>query len=259
MRFLTFLQEFEEQGYTYTDQLESMTLRPGGCTLFVDYAHLSSYDYELSEALSLEYYRFEPSLTKALSSFIKTSAPAFHAQAVKDGTHFAASLYNLPEVLAVRALRTERVGHIVSVVGTVTRSSDVRPEVRYNGMYQRALLVQPECGFSTCHFRRYKWKYQHSSLVQSECAFLACSPMTGLNSLDNRRRSYISNIVVASLLTQHSSSPPASGAEAVAPPLPPSRSSSSTPPQPSARIRAVKTGATSSCSPRIRPLRTGRG
>ena len=135
-RFLEFLNSFDDGSgpgsYSYINQIAALTLRPGGSTLFVDYSHLSSYDYELSEALSLEYYRFSHSLTKALSTFIKTHAPDYHSQAVKDRMHLAVSLYNLPEVLAVRALRTERVGHVVSVVGTVTRSSDVRPEVRKN-------------------------------------------------------------------------------------------------------------------------------
>lgn len=39
------------------------------------------------------------------------------------------SFFNLPLVERVRQLKTNRIGRLVSVSGTVTRSTDVRPEL----------------------------------------------------------------------------------------------------------------------------------
>lgn len=42
---------------------------------------------------------------------------------------FYVSFFNLPLVERVRQLKTNRIGRLVSVSGTVTRSTDVRPEL----------------------------------------------------------------------------------------------------------------------------------
>ncbi|GMH69726.1 hypothetical protein TrRE_jg11685, partial [Triparma retinervis] len=47
----------------------------------------------------------------------------------EDRTQFFVSVYNLPSVLAVRSLRTDKIGQLCSITGTVTRTSDVRPEL----------------------------------------------------------------------------------------------------------------------------------
>ena len=44
---------------------------------------------------------------------------------------FFVSFYNFPLVDRIRALRTERVGRLLSVSGTVTRTSEVRPELLF--------------------------------------------------------------------------------------------------------------------------------
>ena len=41
------------------------------------------------------------------------------------------AFYNLPRVERIRAMRTNKVGRLTSVSGTVTRSSEVRPELLY--------------------------------------------------------------------------------------------------------------------------------
>ena len=42
---------------------------------------------------------------------------------------FTLALYNLPLVSRVRQLRTDQIGHLLSISGTVTRTSEVRPEL----------------------------------------------------------------------------------------------------------------------------------
>ncbi len=128
-RFLEFLNTFVSQdGYDYRTQLAKMVERDGS-TLFIDFNHLSSFDYELKEALDFEYYRFEPFLRRGLLQFVKAEHQEYAESSLRDGQTFFVSMYNLPEVLAIRRLRTESVGRICSITGTVTRTSDVRPEL----------------------------------------------------------------------------------------------------------------------------------
>lgn len=46
----------------------------------------------------------------------------------EDGVHkeFWVSFYNLPSVVHLRQLRTEKIGTLVAVTGTVTKTSEVR-------------------------------------------------------------------------------------------------------------------------------------
>lgn len=48
---------------------------------------------------------------------------------------FFVSFYNLPTVERIRTVRTAKIGGLMSVCGTVTRTSEVRPELFY-GSFQ---------------------------------------------------------------------------------------------------------------------------
>ena len=95
-------------------------------TICVNYRHLQSHDIDLAEAIEAEFVRFEPFLRRACREFVEMMHPALKEGKVN--TYFVA-LYNAPSVIPVRALRTGTVGRFVSISGTVTRSSDVRPEL----------------------------------------------------------------------------------------------------------------------------------
>lgn len=45
--------------------------------------------------------------------------------------HFSLAFYNLPLTEGIREMRTEKIGKLVSVSGTVTRTTEVRPELLY--------------------------------------------------------------------------------------------------------------------------------
>jgi len=132
-------------------------------TLYVDYKHLSAYmEGFLAEAIATQYYRFMPYLTKALHSLLSKYEPAYfrehrqmgsassQAQGTSLGAHISApeegsqtgsilnaqtdkvftlAFYNLPLVSRIRQLRTDAIGKLVSISGTVTRTSEVRPEL----------------------------------------------------------------------------------------------------------------------------------
>ncbi|KAK8051521.1 MCM DNA helicase complex subunit MCM6 [Apiospora rasikravindrae] len=132
-------------------------------TFYVNYDHLSSYQTgALANAVNQSYYRFLPFLTNALHNMIAkyepqyfrehrqpttssnlTSSGASHAgtasqtessQGGKTANQqtdklFAIAFYNLPLVSRVRSLRALNVGQLLSISGTVTRTSEVRPEL----------------------------------------------------------------------------------------------------------------------------------
>ena len=131
-------------------------------TLYVDYRHLLSYKEGpiLADAIATQYYRFLPFLTKALHSLLSKFEPVYfrdHRQMTSNASHantsmaangsadgssqgdktvnqqtdklFTIAFYNLPLISRVRQLRTDQVGKLVSVSGTVTRTSEVRPEL----------------------------------------------------------------------------------------------------------------------------------
>jgi hypothetical protein len=52
---------------------------------------------------------------------------------------FNLAIYNLPHVMGIRGLRTEKIGKLISVGGTVTRTSEVRPELIF------ATFICQEC------------------------------------------------------------------------------------------------------------------
>ncbi len=55
--------------YDYKEQLTFM-MQHNKSTLYVDFTHVKDIDYDLAEAIELEYYRFEPFLRKAIQEII---------------------------------------------------------------------------------------------------------------------------------------------------------------------------------------------
>ena len=49
----------------------------------------------------------------------------------KGTREFFVSFYNMPRVERIRQMRTDRVGRLIAISGTVTRSSEVRPELLF--------------------------------------------------------------------------------------------------------------------------------
>ncbi len=109
-------------------------------TLFVDFSHILRHDEVLARAISDQYYRFIPYLRRALLDLVNTYVPNYlylnaHVAATASSglipRDFSVSFYNLGLVSGIRDMRTDRVGKLVSINGTVTRTSEVRPELLY--------------------------------------------------------------------------------------------------------------------------------
>ncbi|KAK6456849.1 DNA replication licensing factor, MCM6 component [Scheffersomyces xylosifermentans] len=163
--FELFLEEFVEKdeatderddwdGKVYLAQIETMkTLEIS--TLYINYQHLVGRENGvLATAISEQYYRFYPFLLKGLRRLLKKYAPSLlHTSLMgnsadeedsKNGFSeqsssttasqsnervFQISFFNLPTINRIRDIRTSKIGSLMSISGTVTRTSEVRPEL----------------------------------------------------------------------------------------------------------------------------------
>ncbi|OIW32096.1 MCM-domain-containing protein [Coniochaeta ligniaria NRRL 30616] len=132
-------------------------------TFYVDYKHLASWSNgNLADAIVRQYYRFLPFLTSALHNMIAKYEPQYfreHRQPTTSSNQttsgasaagsasqsdltqgsktanqqtdklFSIAFYNLSLVSRVRSLRAKNIGQLLSISGTVTRTSEVRPEL----------------------------------------------------------------------------------------------------------------------------------
>lgn len=109
-------------------------------TLYVDYTHLLQKDDVLADAIQRQYYRFLPYLRRALTNLVARHCPEYlkinPTAADTDSVNlqsreFNVAFHHLPLVSAIRDLRTDRIGTLMSIGGTVTRTSEVRPELLF--------------------------------------------------------------------------------------------------------------------------------
>ncbi|KAJ2412909.1 MCM DNA helicase complex subunit mcm6 [Coemansia sp. IMI 209128] len=119
--FETFLDAFEAGGArVYADQARGLRADDGG-VLSVDFAHLMAFDERAAQALIENYLRLDPYLSRAAQRAVQreTSVDAKVSVAV----------FGLPSVHRVRELRADKIGTLACVAGTVTRTTEVRPEL----------------------------------------------------------------------------------------------------------------------------------
>ncbi|KAG0323843.1 MCM DNA helicase complex subunit mcm6, partial [Podila humilis] len=129
-------------GTPYLQQLRMLSNYEGH-TLFVDYQDLLIYDEVLAGAIEDQYYRFQPFLRRAIQNLTWKHNPAYSyinttlgetATVRPSGTmsrDFSVAFYNVPAHEGIRDLRMARLGKLMSISGTVTRTSEVRPELVY--------------------------------------------------------------------------------------------------------------------------------
>ncbi|KAF9077066.1 MCM2/3/5 family-domain-containing protein [Rhodocollybia butyracea] len=109
-------------------------------TLYVDYGHILAKDDVLATAIQTQYYRFLPYLRHALHNLVAEYEPDYlkvnPTAATTDSANlqsreFNIAFYHLPLVSGIRELRTHKIGTLMSISGTVTRTSEVRPELLF--------------------------------------------------------------------------------------------------------------------------------
>ena len=79
--------------------------------------------------ISDAYYRMEPYLRSATKEFVREHLGSFADK--EDGTEreFWLSFYNLGHNEKLRSLRSDKIGSLSQFVGTVTRTTDAKPEL----------------------------------------------------------------------------------------------------------------------------------
>ncbi|KAJ7594179.1 MCM2/3/5 family-domain-containing protein [Mycena floridula] len=109
-------------------------------TLFVDFNDVLQTDEVLANAIQTQYYRFLPYLRRALHNVVSEQVPNYlkinPSAATTDSANlqsreFNLAFYHLPLVSGIRDLRTDKIGTLMSISGTVTRTSEVRPELLF--------------------------------------------------------------------------------------------------------------------------------
>ena len=99
-------------------------------TLYVNWEHLLDYDLELAQFIADHHHRVEPYLKKALQNLVRTHIEHYSMnEGDKSEKEFWVGFYNLANIDKLRHLRTEQIGKLRSFTGTVTRTSEVRPEL----------------------------------------------------------------------------------------------------------------------------------
>ena len=185
----------------------------GLSTLYVDFQHLmTANDGVLATAVANNYYRFLPFLNRALHDTIAKYEPKYfrsHRQpgastSSQNGTSVAAgastseesglvgltggqqtdklftlAFYNLPLISRIRQLRAESIGHLLSISGTVTRTSEVRPEL------YMATFVCENCGNVVANVEQI-FRYTEPT----QCPNLTCMNRTGWR-LDIRQSTFV--------------------------------------------------------------------
>lgn len=165
--FEQFIEEFVDEssaddewlGKIYLAQIESMRIFEYS-TLYVDYQHLVGRENGvLATAILEQYYRFNPFLLKGLHRLLKKYAPSLlymnllgnngddgkesHVDENSSSNSTGStvnerviqiSFFNLPVTHRIRDIRTEKIGSLMAISGTVTRTSEVRPEL-YKGSF----------------------------------------------------------------------------------------------------------------------------
>jgi DNA replication licensing factor MCM6 len=139
-RFTSFLTDFSPDDYVPPEedttqprsfmaaQLEHM-VTSGSTTLAVEYPDLRDYDYDMAAKIVMHYERAEPLLRQAIRDYVRTNHPAFLLDAHGTEKQFFIGISKMDTMEKFRELRTEKIGRLVSFCGTVTRTSEVRPEL----------------------------------------------------------------------------------------------------------------------------------
>jgi len=147
--FLEFLENYKLPGVEdgassdlyYKEQAKTM-IHEGKRTLYIKMGHLEQIDsslvsYEpgdLRNVIESKYMMVRDALNAAVPELLaKLDDPEIEEEARKarerDELKFTAAFYDLPLFSGIRDLRTEKLGRLVTICGTVTRMTEVKPEL----------------------------------------------------------------------------------------------------------------------------------
>lgn len=101
----------------------------GETVLYVEFEHLQAFSYEMAQTVRDAYERAEPVMRRALQDHVREHHLDYLKEAHGVEKEFFVGVAGLPDSERLRDLRVEKIGRLVSFSGTVTRTSEVRPEL----------------------------------------------------------------------------------------------------------------------------------
>lgn len=123
--FQEFLENFlDERGEKHYHLEAQKMFDNKRATMYVNVKHLLKANLELMDPVIGHYYRYEQAIRKAVQNFLYSYHPEYAKQKM-----FSVGFYNLYEMEVIRGLKTSKLGRLVAVKGTVTKTTEVRPEL----------------------------------------------------------------------------------------------------------------------------------
>ena len=132
--FLEFLKNFRQMDretqrevHVYTVEAEKM-MKNKRTTIYINYRDIVEYEnpdqYDMAEKIAENFYKYEPCLRKATHIFMMDLYKDF----AKDKL-FYLSFYNMYEIFPIRDLKANKISKLISMMGTITKTTEVRPEL----------------------------------------------------------------------------------------------------------------------------------
>ena len=97
--------------------------------LYVEYEHLQDANAVMADTIRDNYERADGVMRAALQAHVRAHHEDFLREAHGGDKQFFVGVTGLPTIDRLRDLRTEKIGRLVAFSGTVTRTSEVRPEL----------------------------------------------------------------------------------------------------------------------------------
>ena len=101
----------------------------GTTVLYVEYEHLQDANALMADLVRDNYERADGVMRAALQAHVRAHHEDFLREAHGVDKQFFVGVTGLPTIDRLRDLRTEKIGRLVAFSGTVTRTSEVRPEL----------------------------------------------------------------------------------------------------------------------------------
>ena len=132
-KFFKFLQEYEDDDGTkyYLKELDEME-QTESTTMNIEWNHLIPGYQDLADMIQGDYYRFEPYLRQSIKNFVRENKPNYIENGDSSSGQekdFYISFENFDLSFALRELTTSKIGQLCSFSATVTRTTEVRPEL----------------------------------------------------------------------------------------------------------------------------------
>ena len=126
----------------------------GETVLYVEFDHLQAFSYEMAQQIRDFYERADPVMRRALQDHVRERHGEYLKEAHGVEKEFFVGVSGLPDSERLRDLRVEKIGRLVAFSGTVTRTSEVRPEL-FLGTFKcgrcgtRAMGVEQQYKYTT--------------------------------------------------------------------------------------------------------------